>query len=157
MHRSILAPAPISLLTREVPMNLPADVQALLRNTHTIALVGASDDPTRASARIGRYLLANGYAVTPVTPQHTTVYDQPAVATLAAMPQPPDLVLCFRRADAMLAIARDAVHRGARALWMQSGIINEEAADLALAAGLTVVMDRCIQVDHRTWMAEGVR
>jgi uncharacterized protein len=135
-------------------VSLPVDVIDLLRNTDSIALVGASDDPTRASARIGRYLLAHGYAVTPVTPQHPTVYGLPAVATLAALPQPPDLVLCFRRGEAMPAIARDAVQRGARALWMQSGIINEEAADLALAAGLIVVMDRCIQVDHQTWIME---
>lgn len=135
-------------------MSLPIDVDAILRNTRTIALVGASDDPARASARIGRYLLAQGYAVTPVTPQHAVVYGLPAVQTLNALPQPPDLVLCFRRAEAMPDIARDAVRLGARALWMQTGIVNEEAADLALAAGLTVVMDRCIQVDHRTWMDE---
>lgn len=138
-------------------MSLPADVTALLRDTRTIALVGASDDPTRASARIGRYLLAQGYAVIPVTPQYATVYGLPTVAALGALLQPPDLVLCFRRADAMPAIARDAVHLGARALWMQTGIVNEEAADLALAAGLTVVMDRCIQVDHRTWISEGAQ
>ena len=77
--------------------------------------------------------------------------------SLDALAHTPDLVLCFRRSEAMPELARAAVRIGAPALWMQTGIINEEAADLALAAGLTVVMDRCIQVDHRTWMAEGTR
>lgn len=134
-------------------MTLPPEVDSILRNSRSIAIVGASDDPARASARIGRYLLDQGYAVMPVTPQHAQVYGLPSVPSVQALSAAPDLVLCFRRSDAMPEIARTAVHKGARALWMQTGIVNEEAADLAMAAGLTVVMDRCIQVDHRLWSA----
>jgi len=137
-------------------MPLPADIERLLRETRSIALVGASDDPARASARIGAYLIAYGYAVWPITPQHPTVYGLPSQPSLDALARAPDLVLCFRRSDAMPEIARATVRSGAGALWMQTGIVNEEAADLALAAGLTVVMDRCIQVDHRTWRSEHV-
>lgn len=136
-------------------MLLPADVQRLLRDTRSIALVGASDDPARVSARIGPYLIAHGYEVWPITPQYPMVYGLPCAPSLDALARVPDLVLCFRRSDAMPEIARAAVRIGARALWMQTGIVNEEAADLALAAGMTVVMDRCIQVDHRTWRTEG--
>ena len=138
-------------------MPLPADIERLLRDTRSIALVGASDDPARASARIGPYLIAHGYTVWPITPQYPMVYGLPSLPSLDALAHTPDLVLCFRRSEAMPELARAAVRIGAPALWMQTGIINEEAADLALAAGLTVVMDRCIQVDHRTWIAEGTR
>lgn len=147
--------APPVIPVRRQRMSLPADVVHLLRNTRTIALVGASDDPDRASARIGHYLIAQGYDVLPITPSHAKVYGRPSLPSLDAMTSAPDLVLCFRRSEAMPEIARAAVQRRARALWMQTGIVNKEAADLALAAGLRVVMDRCIQVDHRTWLAEG--
>lgn len=134
-------------------MFLPDAVCHILSTTRSIALVGASDDPDRESHRIGHYLIDRGFDVVPVNPNHARVYGRPCVSTLDTLPDVPDLVLCFRRRDGMPDIARAAVRIGAPALWMQSGIVNEEAADLAMAAGMLVVMDRCIAVDHRAWQA----
>lgn len=132
-------------------MFVPQIVDTVLRNTRTIAIVGASDNPARASRGIGRYLIAHDYDVAPVNPRRAEVYGRISAPSIEGLERKPDLVLCFRRCEEMPAIARSAVRCGAMALWMQTGIVNEEAADLALAAGLLVVMDRCIRVDHEAW------
>ncbi|HEU4622964.1 MAG TPA: CoA-binding protein [Burkholderiaceae bacterium] len=134
-------------------MFLPDAVCHILANTRTIALVGASDKPSRESQRIGHYLIGQGYDVYPVNPNHARVYGRACAATLEELSITPDLVLCFRRCEDMPPIARSAIHLGAPALWMQTGIVNEEVADLAMASGMLVVMDRCIAVDHAAWQA----
>jgi predicted CoA-binding protein len=125
-----------------------ADIARLLRSATTIAVVGASSKPTRASYGIMRRLQQLGYRVIPVNPNERTVLGEPAYPSLAAVPGPVDIVDVFRRAEYTPAIADDAVAAGARALWLQSGIWNEDAAGRAAAGGLTVVMDACIGVMH---------
>lgn len=125
------------------------DLRRLLTDTRTIALVGASSKPDRPSHGIMRKLLSVGYHVIPVTPRESEVLGQRAYATLGEIPEPVDLVDVFRRAEDTPPIATEAVRIGAKALWLQQGIASEEAAAIARAGGLVVVMDLCIAVMHR--------
>ena len=116
---------------------------ALLRRTRSVALVGASDNPARA------YLTSSSpYDVYFVNPRATSILGQPAYASLSDLPVVPDLVDVFRRHDDLPGVAREAVEVGAAALWLQLGSWNEEAAAIAEDAGLAVVMDRCIKIEH---------
>jgi predicted CoA-binding protein len=124
------------------------ELRALLGSTRTIAVVGASSNPERSSHGVMGKLLSAGYRVIPVNPNETEVLGQRAYASLAEVPEPIDLVDVFRRAEHTPAIADEAVAVGARALWLQSGIVNEDAAARAAAGGLVVVMDACIAVVH---------
>jgi len=121
----------------------------ILTSTHHIALVGASEKPTRASYDVMAYLLAQGYKVTPVSPKLTgqMLQGQLVYATLEDIPEPVDMVDVFRNAQAAYGIAQGAIAIGAKYLWLQLGIINEQAAVLAGDAGLTVVMDRCPKIE----------
>ena len=119
-------------------------VHALLRKARTIAVVGASSKPDRPSHRVMRILIAAGYDVIPVNPGETEVLGLEAYPSLAAVPRPIDIVDVFRRAEFTPEIAREAVRIGAKALWLQLGVINQEAASVASAAGLSVIMDRCL-------------
>jgi redox-sensitive bicupin YhaK (pirin superfamily)/predicted CoA-binding protein len=125
-----------------------AALRALLTEVTTIAMVGASSNPERPSYRIFRQLLDAGYRVFPVNPRETEVHGQRAYASLAEVPASIDIVDVFRAAAETPAIAREAVAVGARALWLQLGIANDEAAAIAGAAGLTVIMDACIGATH---------
>lgn len=120
----------------------------ILRSARNIAVVGASSKPHRPSNEIFRYLQDAGYRVFPVNPNETRVHGRVAYPTLESIPEPIDLVDVFRRSDQTPAIATSAAAIGAGALWLQQGVHNEEAAQIAQAAGLTVVMDRCIAVAH---------
>ncbi|MHB0947757.1 MAG: CoA-binding protein [Gemmatimonadaceae bacterium] len=120
------------------------EIRALLQGAPTIALVGASSKPDRPSHRIMRQLLDAGFRVIPVSPTEREVLGQRAYPSLAELPSPPDIVDVFRRAEEAPAIADDAAAAGAKVLWLQQGITSEEAAARARAAGLTVVMDRCL-------------
>jgi predicted CoA-binding protein len=128
----------------------PSDevLRQLLIDTRTIAVVGASSNPDRSSNGIMGKLLKVGYRVIPVNPQETEVLGQRAYPTLAAIPEKVDLVDVFRRAEHTPALADEAVAIGAKALWLQQGIVNEEAAARAERGGLIVVMDSCIGVMH---------
>jgi predicted CoA-binding protein len=128
----------------------PSDeiLRQLLAETRTIAVVGASANPDRSSNGIMGKLLKVGYRVIPVNPQETEVLGQRAYPTLAAIPDKVDLVNVFRRPEYTPAIADEAVAIGARALWLQQGIVNEDAAERAERGGLLVVMDACIGVMH---------
>ena len=123
-------------------------LRRLLVDASTIAVVGASSNPDRPSHGIFRKLLRAGYRVIPVNPHEVAVLGQRAVPSLDAIGAPIDIVNVFRRSEETPAVARAAVAVGAKVLWLQSGIYNEEAAEIAAAGGLTVVMDRCIGVDH---------
>ena len=126
------------------------DIRQLLTSASTIAVVGASSNPERSSNGIMGRLLQLGYTVIPVNPHETTVLGQKAYASLSEIPVPIDIVDVFRRAEFTPAIADEAVQVRAKALWLQQGVTNEDAAARATAGGLTVVMDACIAVEHAT-------
>jgi len=121
----------------------------ILCAARTIAVVGLSADPEKPSHEVAAYLQAQGYRVIPVNPRGGIILGETVHADLRAVPEPIDLVDVFRPAEACLDIAREAVAVRAKVLWLQLGIVNEEAAALARAAGLAVVMDRCTLREHR--------
>jgi len=136
---------PVPLLDGEASARLLAD-------THRIAMVGASADPDRPSHGVMRYLLEQGYEVVPINPTVDAVLGRTSYATLedaVAATGAFDVVDVFRRPEFTPDIARSAVTTGAKALWLQLGVVNWEAAQIAHDGGLAVVMDRCTQIEHR--------
>ena len=121
----------------------------VLSTTRHIALVGASEKPGRASHGVMAYLLAQGYKVTPVSPKLAgqTLLGQQVYAKLEDIPEPVDMVNVFRKPEAAWEVAQEAIAVGAKTLWLQLGVINEQAAVLAREAGLQVVMDRCPKIE----------
>jgi len=124
------------------------NTEYILKHSKTIAVVGASSNPQRDSNRIFKYLLDVGYTVIPVNPGETEVHGQKAYPDLKAVPVTVDVVDIFRRPEAVPAIVDEAIAIGAKAVWMQLGIRHAAAARKARAAGLRVVQDRCIYVEH---------
>ena len=138
-----------------MPADLSPDaLRALLARARTIAVVGASPEPWRPSFGISHYLKAARYRMVPVNPNHVgeCLHGEPVVAALGDVAGPIDLVNVFRRSDAVGPIVEDAIAAGAGAIWLQLGIRNDEAAARAEAAGLTVVTNRCISVEHARLM-----
>ena len=136
----------------------------ILRESKIVAVVGLSFKPHRASFGVAAYIQAHGYRIIPVNPSHAgreilgeRVYAslQEAADALSANGQRIDIVDCFRKSEDIPPIARDAIAVRATCLWMQQGIVNQAAGDLAAAAGLDVVMDRCIKIDHAMLGAVG--
>jgi predicted CoA-binding protein len=123
-------------------------IQELLRNSRTIAIVGLSSDPQRASWFVASYLKKEGYRVIPVNPKAERILGEVCYPDLASIPEPVDLVDVFRPASECLAVARQAVAINAKALWLQLRLVNIEAAELAARAGLKVVVDRCVKMEH---------
>lgn len=126
-----------------------AEIRALLTQAKTIAVVGLSPNPERPSHRIARRLQEWGYRIVPVRPAVERVLGEKAYPRLLDVPQPIDLVDVFRAAQYLDPIVRECIERKVPALWLQQGIVNEAAAARAAAAGIRVVMDRCIAVDYR--------
>lgn len=134
------------------------DVRSLLSDAKVIAVVGASSKPHRPSFGVAAYLQANGYRIVPVNPNEREVLGEPAFATLRDIPSDlhVEIVDVFRRSEHTPEVARDAVEIGARALWLQEGVWSEEAAAIAKAGGLDVIMDACIKkVRHRLAIERG--
>jgi predicted CoA-binding protein len=123
-------------------------IRQILAECRTIAVVGASSNPARASNHVAAYMKAQGYRIIPVNPNEQTVIGEQAYPSLTAVPGSIDLVDIFRKSEDVLPIVEEAIARGVKAIWMQEGVINETAAQLARGAGLTVVMDRCWLKDH---------
>lgn len=120
----------------------------ILRRYRKIAVVGISNDRTRASNGVSRYMLREGYEIVPVNPLITEFEGIPAVPDLASVPGELEIVDIFRRPEHVPAIVDAAIARGAKVIWMQQGIAHEEAAERARKAGLDVVEDRCILIEH---------
>jgi predicted CoA-binding protein len=125
-----------------------AGLRRILRDCRTIAVVGLSANWYRPSYFAAKYMQDKGYRIIPVNPNYREVLGQKCYSDLRSVPDPVDIVDCFRKADEMVPIARDAVAIHARVLWMQLGIRNLEAAKIADEAGLEVVMDRCVKIEH---------
>ena len=126
----------------------PSTIQRVIHTAKTIAIVGLSRNELRASYFVGYYLRRHGYRVIPVNPRETEILGETSCRSLADVPVHVDIVNVFRAPDALPGIAREAVAIGAGNLWCQFTVINEEGARIAEAGGLSVVMDRCIKVEH---------
>ena len=129
-------------------INAPESVKRILDECKTIAVVGLSSNPIRPSYGVARYMQQHGYRIIPVNPNETEVLGAKAYATLRDVPGPLELVDIFRRSEDAGAIVDEAIALGAKAVWLQEGVIDEAAAQRALDAGLLVVMDRCILKEH---------
>jgi uncharacterized protein len=126
----------------------PMTIQRVLHSARTIAIVGLSTNELRASYFVGYYLKRHGYRIIPVNPRETEILGEKCYAHLTDIGEPVDIVNVFRAPNALPQIARDTVAIGAGALWCQFGVINEEGARIAEEGGVTVIMDRCIKVEH---------
>lgn len=125
-----------------------AMIPDLLRKSHVIAVVGLSSKKFRPSYGVAEYMQREGYRIIPVNPNETEVLGEKAYARLEDIPEHVDIVDIFRRSEFVAALVEEAIRRGASAVWMQEGVVDEEAAEKARAAGLAVVMDRCILKEH---------
>ena len=130
----------------------PLTIQRVLYNAKTIAVVGLSKNELRASYFVGYYLRRHGYHVIPVNPREPEILGEKSFKSLLDVPAPIDVVNVFRAPDALPAIAEEAVKIHAGNLWCQFGVINEEGARIAEAGGLSVIMDRCIKVEHARYI-----
>lgn len=121
----------------------------ILTKYKTIAVVGLSSNPTRPSYAVTEYMQSSGYHIIPVNPNETDVLGEPSYADLEEVPQKIEIVNIFRRAEDIPPVIEAAIRVGAKVVWMQQGIANEPAAERARAAGITVVMDACIFIEHK--------
>jgi predicted CoA-binding protein len=124
-------------------------ISELLHSSRTIAVVGLSSKRFRPSHGVAEYMQHAGYRIIPVNPLETRILGEPCYADLDSVPGPIDIVDIFRRSEFVPEIVEAAIRKGAKAIWMQEGVIHEAAARRAEKAGLTVIMDRCILKDHR--------
>lgn len=123
-------------------------LRRILKNSKTIAVVGLSANWWRPSFFAAKYLQEHGYRIIPVNPAYTEVLGEKCYKSLAEIPDKIDIVDCFRKSEEIPALAQEAIAIGAKCLWMQLGVVNEEAAKAARAAGLDVIMDRCVKIEH---------
>ena len=130
----------------------PLTIQRVLHSARTIAIVGLSKNELRASYFVGYYLKRHGYRVIPVNPRETEILGEACYASLLDVPVPVDVVNVFRAPDALPGIAREAVEIRAGALWCQFGVVNEEGARIAEDGDATVIMDRCLKIEHARYV-----
>jgi hypothetical protein len=134
------------------PWSDPKVAERILRSYRAWAIIGCSSDPTRPSHGVSRYLISQGYDIVPVNPNEERVHGLSAYPDLRSIPNDVrasiEVVDLFRRSDAVLPHVEEAIEIGAKAVWMQLGVWNQEAAELAAHAGLLVVMNRCPAIDH---------
>lgn len=130
-------------------------IKELLLNSHTIAVVGLSDNLMRTSYGVSEAMQAKGYRIIPVNPNATEILGQKCYPSLRDIPEPVDIVNVFRRSEYTPAIAEEAAAIKAKALWLQLGVYSEEAAAIAAEAGLQVIMDRCIKVEDSILIPSG--
>lgn len=132
----------------------PDQVKQILIDTKTIAVVGMSTNPDRPSHSVPLYLRAHGYKIIPVNPNATEIEGEKAYPDLLSIPEPIDTVEIFLPSEQVPPIVEQAIQVGAKVVWMQEGVRNDEAAQRAEAAGLKVVQDRCMRAAHRFFFAE---
>jgi len=132
-----------------------AEIKRILEKSKTIAVVGLSPREERDSHRVAKYLQGQGYRIIPVNPNADEILGQRSYPDLTSVPDPIDVVDVFRRSEAVPEIVEEAIQVGARTVWMQEGVIHEEAAGRAREAGLQVVMDRCMMIEHRRYFGQG--
>jgi uncharacterized protein len=125
-----------------------AELRRILKTNHTIAVVGLSADWYRPSYFAAKYMQEHGFRIIPVNPKYDEILGEKCYPNLKAIPEPVDIVDVFRKPDDCVPIAQDAVVIGAKVLWLQLGVVNEEAARVAEAGGLEVVMDRCVKIEY---------
>jgi predicted CoA-binding protein len=130
----------------------PLAIQRVIHHARTIAIVGLSKNELRASYFVGYYLKRHGFRVIPVNPRETEILGEPSFQTLADVPVPVDIVNVFRAPDALPGIAEEAVKIGAGSLWCQFGVVNAAGARIAEAGGVSVIMDRCLKVEHARYI-----
>jgi predicted CoA-binding protein len=130
-------------------MNQTETIDKILDSVETIAVVGLSSKPGRPGRYVPAYLQQQGYRIIPVNPGLVAALGEKAYPALKAIPEPVDLVLLFQRSENVPPFVDEAIEMGAKGVWMQSGIAHEQAAQKARAAGLAVVMDACMMVEHR--------
>lgn len=126
-----------------------ATIEKILRQSRTIAVVGLSSDPFRPSHGVAQYMQSAGYRIIPVNPNKTEVLGEKAYASLEEVPEKIDIVDIFRRSEFVPPVVESAIQVGAKAVWMQEGVIHQQAARRAQESGIAVVMDRCILKEHR--------
>jgi predicted CoA-binding protein len=124
-------------------------MKQLLQETKTIAVVGLSNKPDRPSYVVTQYMQAHGYKIIPVNPTCSEILGETCYPDLSSIPVAVDMVNVFRKPEDCLEVAREAVKIGAKSLWLQMGVINQEALDYASSHGLTGIMDKCLMVEHR--------
>jgi predicted CoA-binding protein len=132
---------------------VPVAGENLLRNAKTIAVVGLSNRRSRPSYGVSEYMQSKGYRIIPVNPNETEILGEKVWASLEEIPERVDIVDIFRRSECVPEIVDSAIRIGAKGIWMQEGVVHDEAAGKARAAGLEVVMDRCILKEHRRMLA----
>ncbi len=135
----------------------PATIRKILGSARTIAVVGLSSKPDRPSNQVARYLRERGYRIVAVNPNEREVFGDPAYPRLSEVPVPIDVVDVFRRSEYVSRIVDEAIAIGARAIWLQIGVVDAEAAARARSAGLDVVMDRCLKVEHARYLGPAGR
>ena len=131
-----------------MPVSETEQIAELLKSATTIAVVGLSDNPMRTSYRVSEYMQSHGYRIIPVNPAIRESLGEKAYASLAAVPEKIDMVNIFRRSEYVPEVVEEAIRLKVPAIWMQEGVIHEEAAEKARQAGIFVIMDRCILKEH---------
>jgi predicted CoA-binding protein len=136
------------LTTTLIPEATPGERLHILRQAKTVALVGVSPNPLRSSNFVATYLTRTPYTMWPVNPNAEEVLGLRCYPSLRDLPGPPDIVDCFRRASDLPEVVKEAIEVGAKVVWFQLGLRNDEAAAMAIESGLTVVQDRCLKIEH---------
>ncbi len=134
------------------PAASPEEIKAILQNYHVVAVVGLSPKPERPSFRVAQYLKEHGYRIVPVNPGQKEILGEKCYPSLADIPFPIEVVDIFRNVEAIPAIVDEAIAAGAKVVWMQQGLAEPISARKAREAGLKVVMDRCMKIDHAQYL-----
>jgi len=130
------------------------EIKAILANSKTVAVVGLSPKPDRDSYRVAKYLMEHGYQIVPVHPKEAEILGQKAYASLKDIPFPVDVVDIFRKIEAIPAIVEEAIAMGAKVVWMQLGLAENQSAQKAREAGLKVVMNKCMKMEHSRYFPD---